>query len=164
MDDQKVYPYAEIGKRLKSIREGLNLTQEEMGKKVNLSRRGWQDFEMGKNMAGGAVLAALYEVGYSIDWVLSGKGLLNVAEINKRINQIAYDQDRMFFIASNVERYFDQNQRPAVHRARILASIYQYTAGLPYDSEQAESQSKLHSEIFQQLKFLDGTVFSQGGN
>jgi transcriptional regulator with XRE-family HTH domain len=159
MDEPKSYPYAEIGKRLKSIRESLNLTQEEMGKKVNLSRRGWQDFEMGRNMAGGAVLAALYELGYSIDWVLSGKGLRGIAEVDRRIDQIPYDQDRMFFIASNVERYFDQNQRPALHRARILASVYQYTAGLHYDSDQAESQSKLQSEISQQLKYLDGTVY-----
>lgn len=154
MKEEMKYTFAEIGARLKSVRLDLNLSQEEMGKRLKISRRGWQDFEMGKNMPGGAVLMALHGLGISIDWVLSGQGLKDVEEIEKRINQIAYDQDRMFFIALACESYFEQNHRTVNIRARILASLYQYTAGLKYD-ERAENQSFFNKEILQQLKYLD---------
>lgn len=63
--------------RFKKIRVSLNLTQSEMSSRVGLSRNAWQAYELGKSFPGTDVYLALINMGFSVDWVLSGTGKMD---------------------------------------------------------------------------------------
>lgn len=60
--------------RLRTARETLGLTQDEMALRNGISPRAWQDYEMGNTMPRAQVLASLCEEGFDANWLLTGKG------------------------------------------------------------------------------------------
>lgn len=60
--------------RLKRIRTHLNLTQSQMADAVGVKYRSWQDYETGKSIPGGKVLAGIAKLGINTHWVLTGDG------------------------------------------------------------------------------------------
>lgn len=61
--------------RLKLIRMLLNLTQKEMANSIGFkSYRSWQEIENGKRKPTFDVLCHLNREGFSIDWIISGRG------------------------------------------------------------------------------------------
>ncbi len=41
---------------------------------INMSYKGWQQYESGDSIPGGKVLAALSKLGFNINWILTGEG------------------------------------------------------------------------------------------
>ena len=82
--------------RLKKIREKLGKTQKEMGALVSVHERAWQKYEKGANIPGGEVLQALADLGFNINWILTGKGDMHEHEGEKTVtygtNKASVDQ------------------------------------------------------------------------
>ena len=63
------------GNRLKKIRKALNLSQEELGEKVELSRAGVAAFEANKNNFSQATLYKLYKIlNINLNYLIVGEG------------------------------------------------------------------------------------------
>src|ERR1700761_8347185 len=63
-----------IGDRLKLIRAELGHTQKNMSDILGLGIRTWQTYELGNSLPKAETLNQLSALGYSIDWVLTGRG------------------------------------------------------------------------------------------
>lgn len=66
----------DLADRLKAVREKLKYSQREMSVSVGASLTSWQGYEAGKNIPGGNVLAALARMGFNVNWVLTGEGVM----------------------------------------------------------------------------------------
>lgn len=57
------------------------MTQTELGEKCRTSLNGQSNFERDKNLPGGAYLLALNDLGFDVNYILTGKpGAMNDAE------------------------------------------------------------------------------------
>lgn len=65
-----------LAERLKQIRERLKKTQKEMAADVSVSVQMWQTYEAGKSVPGGNVLEALARMGFNVNWILTGEGVM----------------------------------------------------------------------------------------
>ncbi len=63
--------YAE---RFKNIRLQLGLSQKEMADKLDVALSSWQRYEQGVGVAGGDVLQKMAELGFDVNWLLTGTG------------------------------------------------------------------------------------------
>ncbi|EEZ6655757.1 helix-turn-helix domain-containing protein [Escherichia coli] len=64
---------SDIGDRLKEVRERMGLNQTDFAKLANHGRSVQAGYEQGKNIPGGAYLAALAAAGVDILYVLTGQ-------------------------------------------------------------------------------------------
>lgn len=60
--------------RLFQLRRHLGFNQEEMASKVGKSTPAWQSYERGISFPGGEVFRELHALGFNINWLLSGRG------------------------------------------------------------------------------------------
>lgn len=60
--------------RLKSARAALGLTQVQMAEQSGVSARGYQGYEDGRSVPGGAVVACMVRLGINANWLLTGEG------------------------------------------------------------------------------------------
>lgn len=56
------------------IRNTLGLTQRKMAKLINITYQGWQKYESGENKPGSDILESLANLGFNINWILTGQG------------------------------------------------------------------------------------------
>lgn len=69
--------YSEIGHRIRSVRG--ETSQRVFAESLDLSLMGYQNYESGRRMPPGSVLAKISELfGVTVDWLLTGKGLMYV--------------------------------------------------------------------------------------
>lgn len=62
--------------RLKQVRASLGITQKTMSARLGLGTTTWQSYELGKNLPGTEIYLKLAQMGYSIDWILTGAGTM----------------------------------------------------------------------------------------
>lgn len=62
-----------IGDRIKSERERLNITQSDMGKAANVTKRSQINYEQGVRVPDANYLAAISELGADISYIVTGK-------------------------------------------------------------------------------------------
>lgn len=67
----------DISLRIKQVREHLKMTPTEFSAATNVQSQTIRDYENAKSIPGGAFLAALTELGISVEWVLTGVGYIN---------------------------------------------------------------------------------------
>lgn len=73
---------SDIGDRLKNARRELGLNATEMAEKVGLSgRSSWERYERGKHSPNGEILRHLADLGFNVNWVLTGYGPMMVEEV-----------------------------------------------------------------------------------
>lgn len=65
-----------LSDRLKRVRESLGYTQKEMAKAILTNPQTWQVYEAGKSVPGGNVLEALARMGFNVNWILTGEGVM----------------------------------------------------------------------------------------
>ena len=70
-----------LSERLKLARDSIGKSQKDMAKAVGASTTGWQNYESGDQVPGGKILEALAKIGFDINWLLTGEGMMqrNVA-------------------------------------------------------------------------------------
>lgn len=66
-----------LADRLKQVREQLGFTQKEMAKAISTNPQTWQVYEAGKSVPGGNVLEALARMGFNVNWILTGEGVMH---------------------------------------------------------------------------------------
>ncbi len=67
-----------VQERLKLVRETHGKTQKEMALILGISPRTWQDYEGGVNVPGWKVLEGLAGLRFNANWILTGKGDLEI--------------------------------------------------------------------------------------
>jgi len=67
--------------RLKQIREELRKTQKEMAALVGGHESTWQKYERGDSLPGSEVLQSLANLGFNINWILTGEGEMYIKTI-----------------------------------------------------------------------------------
>lgn len=78
-----------LAQRLKAVRERLGFTQQQMASAVGTKHRSWQDYETGRSIPGGRVLAGLAELDVDINWLLTGrKGQFSLQTLSETLEQI----------------------------------------------------------------------------
>lgn len=71
-----------IGKRIKTAREAVKITQDVLSKRAGAtSKRGLQENEAGNAIPGGAMISALIDSGINANWVLTGEGEMLLANM-----------------------------------------------------------------------------------
>lgn len=78
-----------LSDRLKEIRANQGLSQALIAKELGCSLPAWQGYESGKNIPGGKVLKRIAELGYNLNWVLTGDGPIRLSEGEK--DKLSYD-------------------------------------------------------------------------
>lgn len=63
-----------INERLRAIREKMGESQKSMASRFGLSENAWQRLELEGRAPKGDVLAQLVDLGFSSDWLLTGRG------------------------------------------------------------------------------------------
>ena len=84
--------YLQVGERLKELRE--NLSQEEFAKKIGVSFRTYQRYEVGERIPHPHVLSKIAGLfGTTIDWILTGNLNIEKAIILERAKESHYLED-----------------------------------------------------------------------
>ena len=78
-----------IGKRLKKIRNELELSQSELSYKIGIAQHNLSRYENGQVDLPIHAMGALYILGYNLNWVICGKGHAKNDE-NESINNKDY--------------------------------------------------------------------------
>lgn len=74
-----------IGGRLKEVRAALELTQKELCALIEKPLPSLRDYELGKSIPGGEAIAALIRAGINANWLLTGKGPMLLADLNRPV-------------------------------------------------------------------------------
>mgnify|MGYP000966083463 CR=1 FL=1 len=64
----------ELADRIRLVRERMGKSQKEFAAALDASFRAYQDYEAGKIVPGGRVLAAMARLGVDTNWLLNGEG------------------------------------------------------------------------------------------
>ncbi len=83
-----------LKKRLQQLRKSVKLSQEQMAQKMNISRRSYGLYELGKTAPSATnlkVIAQFFDV--SIDWLLTGK---HSTTLNLKPKKISEDIEKLF--------------------------------------------------------------------
>jgi transcriptional regulator with XRE-family HTH domain len=118
-----------LGDRLKSIRVELGHTQKTMSDALGLGIRTWQTYELGNSLPKAETLNQLSELGYSIDWLLTGLGPMRIggtAEDSAAYDHQSIDGELMGRVTEAILKlYRDENVKlPPVDQGRLAALIY----------------------------------------
>jgi len=84
-----------IADRLREIRKVLDCNQQQMARALNVKLPSLRDYEQGKSIPGGGVVASFVAIGVNANWLLSGEGemLLRVtlSEAQKEVVRLFRD-------------------------------------------------------------------------
>lgn len=69
-------PKSGLGQRLRDLRAALGETQKSMSSRLGLGETTWQSYERGLNKPGAETLEKVAALGFSVDWLLTGRGAM----------------------------------------------------------------------------------------
>lgn len=113
----------EITERFKSIRKAEGVSQNELIKTPSLAS--WKFYERGERLPNSDALITLMGMGYSIDWLLSGEGTM---QLNNQFEP--FNQEIMSEIIIALEGFLNENKKvmkPA-KKARLLCALHNHYA------------------------------------
>jgi transcriptional regulator with XRE-family HTH domain len=117
-----------VGMRLKEARNRLGLSQQSMAEKIGSSKTGIQANEGGSNLPGAAVLASMYRLGVSVDWLLSGNGPMLLADMAEVRNPSpALDRELLFYVMDVVDQELKRRKLSLPNRkfAELVSVFYE---------------------------------------
>lgn len=79
-----------ISARIKEIRDYLGQSQKEISRNLGCSYQAWQGYEAGNNLPGGKTLLKLNILGISVDWLLTGRGLMQTKYLNSEARKTQF--------------------------------------------------------------------------
>jgi transcriptional regulator with XRE-family HTH domain len=104
-----------ISTRIKAVRNFLGYSQKEIAQKLGCSYQAWQGYEAGNNLPGGKILSRLNILGISIDWLLTGLGVMQTKYLNS-------DSSLPLFIPL-IDTHLKSGDLPFRDRVRVLEYI-----------------------------------------
>ncbi|WP_175922101.1 helix-turn-helix domain-containing protein [Burkholderia latens] len=116
----------EIGERLRAYREHLHLSQERLADLVGGTKRGIQDNEVGRTAPNSKLLTGLAQNGLNINWLLTGKGPMLVADLGA--TTAAVNGETLGMALAAVEKIAGERRLklPPETRGKLGALVYQY--------------------------------------
>lgn len=124
-----------IGDRLKRVRKECGYTQKSMAEAIGAALSGYQQYESGRSVPGGAVVAGLVQLGINANWLLTGNGPMLIKDIAKTSISPApvgaLDVELLGTVLEAVEEGLAQTRRKMAPdaRARLVLAIYELYAG-----------------------------------
>lgn len=85
----------EIGKRFKSVRLSYGDDQITFAEKLGISQSYLSAIERGTRQPSVRVMKTLADMGFSIDWIYSGKSSDNLKSLKKRQADLAFIRDKL---------------------------------------------------------------------
>lgn len=102
-----------FSERLKLIREHLHETQKSMSKRFSLGENTWQAYELHGKLPKGETLVILAEMGFDVNWLLTGGGSMLVSigqPLQAESMHLTGEFDRLIAEAVEiVERWLTEN-------------------------------------------------------
>lgn len=77
----------ENGKRLRDIRKELGLNPESAAAKANVSAQQWRKYERGEAEPKISKMIFLFQEGFSLEWIMTGKGPMRSGEVAPSVDQ-----------------------------------------------------------------------------
>ena len=116
-----------IATRLLKLRKHFGKSQKEMAQWVDISQLAWFNYEAGKSLPNGKVLAKLCKYGVNINWVLAGYGeMLNYLNFSPTENKPNNEEVLLTNTIEHVEEWLNANKKSiSPHKkAELLTHIY----------------------------------------
>lgn len=85
----------EIGKRFKAVRLSYGDDQITFAEKLGISQSYLSAIERGTRQPSVRVMKTLADMGFSIDWIYSGKSSDNLKSLKKRQEDLAFIRDKL---------------------------------------------------------------------
>lgn len=147
-----------ISERMEQIREHLGETQEGIAQKLGISRESWRRYKAGA-VPTGEPLLALWNLGFSINWILAGEGAMLAEEaggVREEAGEYRPPEIDVEFMGRVVDAvaalYKQENVRlPPVDQGRIAGELYNNLAMI---EDEAERRGALRYAIEQKRREL----------
>lgn len=116
----------EIGARLRELRSVTGDSQRSFAEKVGAAQRSWADYETGRSIPGGLVLAGIAHLGFNTNWVLTGEGELRLGAVEMRSDSSPLNEGLLEACISGVEKHLaDRRQTlPPAKKATLISLLY----------------------------------------
>jgi transcriptional regulator with XRE-family HTH domain len=140
-----------IGERLKNIRIAVGDDQKSMARRFGLGDTTWQRLELESRAPKDEVLAQLINLGFSVDWLLSGVGNMRREQQPKESPPL--DEELLKQSLHLVEDWLAENRRVMApdRKAAVVAEIYAFIR-----DEEAEGKSISPKNMGRVLKLVVG--------
>lgn len=114
-----------VGRRVAEFRERLGLTQQQLADKVGGRKRGIQENEAGKTVAGGRLLFELALLGVNLTWLLCGAGPMLSRDLERQ--PPAVDGQILAGVISGVEEMLDAEglELAVSKKSELIAVLYE---------------------------------------
>ncbi|MPM10414.1 hypothetical protein SDC9_56746 [bioreactor metagenome] len=98
----------EVGERISELRKNLNLSQEDFGKKINVTRSAVSNYEKGlRNIMDRVIFDICREFNVNEDWLRNGTGKMFVEEDTFSLDGFAKSKGATDFDIALIKYYFE---------------------------------------------------------
>jgi transcriptional regulator with XRE-family HTH domain len=101
-----------IGKRLKSIRKDLGLSQENFANDLSIHLRSYVSYEQGHRSLPQNVILQLLQMGYNINWLLTGEEKMRSTGMTNDVNHPEYITNQQIPLIKNIAEAFKDTDLP----------------------------------------------------
>lgn len=127
--------------RIKLVRGHLGMTQKQAADRVGGSTSTWQQYESGRSVPGGLVLAALAELGIDGTWLLTGEGEMlpmnrPTAGVDLGLLETAID------VVEQLLMEFDRKADPA-KKAKLVSLVYERELAIRAEGRKGASTAEV---------------------
>ncbi len=101
-----------IGERLKTVRKDLDLSQEKFAAGLSIHLRSYVSYEQGHRSLPQNVLIQLLNMGYNINWLLTGEGKMKATGLTNDVAHIDYVTKQQIPLIKNIHGAFKDQDFP----------------------------------------------------
>ncbi len=101
-----------IGERLKAIRKDLGLSQEKFSGDLSIHLRSYVSYEQGYRSLPQNVILQLLQMGYNINWLLTGEEKMRSTGVTNDVSHPEYIANQQIPLIKNIVEAFKDNNFP----------------------------------------------------
>lgn len=132
-----------LASRLKQAREACGYSQKDMAEAAGSRLRSWQDYEAGRKVPGGQVIAGLAQMGIDAHWLMTGEGTVFFHGVRRARSGTADgpDEELLRALLHLIEEVADASRAtlPPARKAELILALY----GLYRDTESEPERSHI---------------------
>jgi|GEM_PF-1578137 len=125
-----------LAERLKEARNFLGISQQEMAKRLGISKPAWQGYELEKNEPGSSVIEGMVKIGFDANWLLTGKGTMKPSTEDTP----NYNEDLLRAVIETSLSYWikKENKLTPSEKADMITGVYAVAFGLNLSESEIE--------------------------
>ncbi len=122
-----------VSERMKAVREGSDKNQREFAEILGISYPAIQSYETGKSVPGGNVLAAYANLGFNVNWILTGEGPM-VLDVKDSSLYFLQDNTLLDNVIMATEDYLREINEvlPIAKKRELVKALYRVAQDLNY--------------------------------